>query len=376
MSKQGFQVFDSDMHIIEPADLWQRYMDPSLVDSTPVGLNEWPMDLRIQLGDRTNPPHTTTAIQTQVDIVNSQLHNYTQDLERGFDAKAQVMAMDREGIDQTVLFPSRGLYAHAFPDLDPLISEAISQAYNNWLMDFCQDGNPNRMFGAGMLPIHDVSLAAKEARRVATKLGFPAVFLRPNPVRSNEYWDDHKYDPLWREIQDIDVAVGFHEGMNSEHPTTGHDRWDRGGKYAIKHAVCHPMEQMMALAAFTLGGILERFPALRVGFLEGNGSWLPFWLWRLDEHLEWAGQLEHQELSSKPSEYFFRQCMVSVECEETPVKQAIDAVGDDWFVFSTDYPHPDSKYPESTQYFLDHMPISDGSKRKVLWDNCLRLYKL
>lgn len=376
MAKDGLRVFDSDMHVIEPPDLWQRYMDPSLRDQAPVGLTEWPMDLRIRLGDRLNPPHTGTAIQTQVDIVGSQLQNYADDLERGFDAQAQLMAMDKEGIDQTVLFPSRGLYAHSFADLDPALSEAISRAYNDWLADFCREGDPGRMFGAGMLPIHDVSLAAKEARRAVKNLSFLSVFLRPNPVRTGEYWDDRKYDPLWRQIQDLDVTLGFHEGMNSDHPTTGHDRWERGGKYAIKHAVSHPMEQMMALAAFTLGGVLERFPRLRVGFLEGNGSWLPFWLWRLDEHLEWAGKLEHRDLSARPSDYFYRQCFVSVECEETPTKQAINAVGDDHFVFSTDYPHPDAKYPESTRYFLDNMPISDESKRKILWDNCVRLYNL
>ncbi len=58
MAKDGFRVFDSDMHVIEPPDLWQRYMDTSLRDQAPVGLTEWPMDLRIRLGDRLNPPHT------------------------------------------------------------------------------------------------------------------------------------------------------------------------------------------------------------------------------------------------------------------------------------------------------------------------------
>jgi len=377
VAKQGFKVFDSDMHVLEPADLWQKYMPASMKKHAPIGLTDWPMDLRVRLGHRNNPPHTGTGITTQTNRINKDLlPQYTHDLERNFDATAQVRAMDKEGIDKTVLFPSRGLYASAFSDLEPKLSSAIARAYNDWLADFCRDGDPKRMFGSGMLPIHDVSLAIKEARRAVNDLGFKAVFLRPNPVREGEYWELPKYDPLWSEIESLDTALGFHEGMNSYQPTTGNDRWERGGKYALKHAVSHPLEQMQAVAAFTLGGVLHRHPKLRVGFLEGNGSWLPFWLWRLDEHLEWAGKVEHAELSMKPSEYFFRQAYVSVECEETPAKHAIDAVGDDVFVFSTDYPHPDAKYPGSTQYFLKHMPISDESKRKILWDNCLRLYKL
>ena len=285
MAKRGFQVFDSDMHVLEPPDLWQRYMDPGLRDQAPVGLTEWPMDLRIRLGDRNNPAHTGSAIQTQKDIAASQLEQYADDLERNFDATAQLMAMDKEGIDQTVLFPSRGLYAHAFDDLEPHLSQAISRAYNDWLSDFCRDGDPKRMKGAAMLPVHDVSMAVDEAHRAAHSLDFPAVFLRPNPVRHGEYWEQPKYDPLWRQIQDLDIALGFHEGMNSGHPTVGHDRWDPGEQFALKHAVSHSMEQMMAVASFTLGGVLDRSPtfasaswkATAPGSPSGSGAWTSTW---------------------------------------------------------------------------------------------------
>jgi predicted TIM-barrel fold metal-dependent hydrolase len=121
--------------------------------------------------------------------------------------------------------------------------------------------------------------------------------------------------------------------------------------------------------------VLARFPKLKVAFLEGNGSWLPFWLWRLDEHWANPGRYEYPALTLKPSEYFHRQCFVSVECEETPARQAVEACGADCFVFSTDYPHYDTKYPEATAYFLK-LPLAEESKRKILWDNCVRLYDL
>jgi predicted TIM-barrel fold metal-dependent hydrolase len=133
------------------------------------------------------------------------------------------------------------------------------------------------------------------------------------------------------------------------------------------------VEQMLALETMTLGGVLARFPRLRVAFLEGNGSWPPFWLWRLDEHWAKPGHHENPERALKPSEYFHRQCWVSVECEETTSPAAIERCGADRFVFSTDYPHYDTEYPEATAHFLKP-PLPEEAKRKILWDNCARLY--
>src|SRR5262249_22820780 len=80
-----------------------------------------------------------------------------------------------------------------------------------------------------------------------------------------------------------------------------------------------------------------------------------------------------RELTMAPSAYFKRQCFVSVECDEEPVKHVIDAVGDDRIVFSTDFPHGDSKFPRAVESFL-RLPISTESKRKILWDNCAAYY--
>ena len=157
-------------------------------------------------------------------------------------------------------------------------------------------------------------------------------------------------------------------------PTVGADRFDNA-QFALQHACSHSMEQMLALEAMTLGGVLERFPRLKVAFLEGNGSWLPFWLWRLDEHWDNPGRYENPALRLKPSAYFYRQCFVSVECGELPACQAVASCGADHFVFSTDYPHYDTQYPEATAKFLE-LPLSEESQRKILWDNCARLYDI
>jgi predicted TIM-barrel fold metal-dependent hydrolase len=371
MARDGFKVFDSDMHVLEPVDLWERYMDGPWKHRAPRGTARTPMDVGVQVDGV-----DAFQLSPQIARVSFQggLDRFADDIARGFDAVAQLRAMDREGIDVTVLYPSRGLFANSDARMEPDLSAAISRAYNDWLADFCQAGDPARMYGAAMVPVQDVDLAIREARRAVETLGFKAVFLRPNPPRPGVYWHHARFDPLWTAVQDLGVPVGFHEGVACRMPTVGDDRFD-GDLFSLQHACSHAMEQMLAVEAMTLGGVLARFPRLRVAFLEGNGSWLPFWLWRLDEHWANPGRYENPALALRPSEYFRRQCWVSVECEETPAPAAVEQCGADGFVFSTDYPHYDTKYPEATAHFLK-LPLSDQAKRKILWDNCARLYRV
>jgi predicted TIM-barrel fold metal-dependent hydrolase len=81
------------------------------------------------------------------------------------------------------------------------------------------------------------------------------------------------------------------------------------------------------------------------------------------------------ELRMAPSEYFKRQCYVSVEPDEAPARHMIDDFGSDQLVFSTDYPHGDSRYPEAVESFLK-LPLSDADRHKILWDNCARFYSV
>jgi predicted TIM-barrel fold metal-dependent hydrolase len=77
------------------------------------------------------------------------------------------------------------------------------------------------------------------------------------------------------------------------------------------------------------------------------------------------------------TDYFRRKCWISTECDDPFVADVIRWLGDDHIVFETDFPHPDSKYPHATDHFFDLLPseISEESKRKILWDNAVDLYR-
>ena len=137
-------------------------------------------------------------------------------------------------------------------------------------------------------------------------------------------------------------------------------------------------ENMISMGHVIYSGILERFPQLRVSFLEGNAGWLPFWLGRLDDHaVEGRRQavfFDAPPLKMKPSDYFYRQGFVACDGDEAAVKAAVDLCGDDHIVWNTDYPHPDAPDADKAIASLLDQPISEASKQKILWDNSVRLY--
>jgi len=372
MSKNGYRIFDSDMHIQEPPDLWQRYIEPAYKDRAPVGVHERVRDLRLIHPDGRAWGRSEDAPRDP-DRPWGHVYKHTQELfrpyeEQGWTAKVQLGAMDEEGVDVAVLYPTRGLHVFSEHDLDPGLSGAIARAYNNWLYEFTQE-DPKRLFGAAMINPFDIEEAVSETHRCVEELGFKAVFLRAN-VSSGHEWHDPYYEPLWSTLEELNIPLGFHESAASAVRQIG-DQF--GGNFMLRHAYTHAFEMMVAVGSMCGAGVLERHPNLRVAFLEGNCSWLPFLLWRLDEHFEMFGDEWAPELTVPPAEIFKRQCFVSVEPDEEPVSHVVEDFGADNLVFSTDYPHVDTKFPHAVDRLLE-LSVGTGDLRKILWDNCARFY--
>ncbi len=382
MAVNGWLAADSDMHVMEPADLWQRYMDPSWEHAIPVGLEEIERDMRVKVKNevllrlgRMRPQAVGRPWKEAQD--SSFVHAEKQ----RWDAASQVLAMEMEHLDSAVFFPSRGLFVlamqsteHIGPNgLEPELAAAIARGYNDWMADFVADcARPGRVFGAAMLAPHDVGSAVDELARNVER-GFVGAFMAPGLV-DNLPWHHPKYDPLWREAERLGVPICFHGGgVTSLKPDFAFS--EQLDKLMLWHAFNQPLGIMFVATCFTSGGILERFPTLRLALLEGNCSWAPFMMYRLDEHWEWTGRFEAPDVRMKPSEYLVRNCFLSCEADEGVARHYFEDFGDDNVVFSTDYPHADSKFPHATKAFLE-LPFEDSTKKKLLWDNYARLYDL
>jgi predicted TIM-barrel fold metal-dependent hydrolase len=172
-------------------------------------------------------------------------------------------------------------------------------------------------------------------------------------------------------LEDLCIPIGFHSAAAAgEVPQIG-DRF--GDNLLLRHVVSHPLENMLAMVDTVGGGVCERHPKLKLAFLECYCGWVSFLLHRMDNAMAkgrfpTAGKL-------KPSEYFQRQCWISTEHEQE-LPMIVGLIGDDNIVFSTDYPHGDSDFPNAVEEFLELDGVSKESQKKILWDNCARLYGL
>lgn len=340
--RDGWRVLDADAHVVEPADLFGD-----------AGKNPW------------DHPATTPRVPCgDFELLRDQL-------DHGFDAPSYLRAMDRQGIDAAVLYPSLGLFVPFVPEMDAAASAHACRAYNNWIAEYCAT-DPARLTGVGIVPVVDPARAVDETRYIAS-LGLAGVFVRPNFLYGRNL-GDRAYDPLYDEIAATGLVLAVHEALGLRGaPTIGSDRF---GGFALRHALSHAMEQMAAAASLFLEGALERHPDLRVAFLESGTGWLPYWLARLDDHWAWMHDSELADLSLRPSEYFARQCVISSDPEDRLAGWAVTRVGADHVVWASDFPHPDASFPVAVDEFVADGGLDRQALEAVLWDTPLRFYRL
>ncbi len=360
-------VVDADGHVVEPVSAWDPvpqahrpalHRDRGGYEHVVVGATEI---LAVPLGTLATPGARFSDPTTFRSLEEAQ--------PGGSDPKARLADMDAEGIDQAVLFPSVGLYFWALEDAQAATS--IAKAYNDWLASYCAAA-PNRLFGAAMPPVQDPRAAAAELRRAHGQLGFPAVFVRPNPCCGRSL-SDPAYEPIWEAAEETGVAVGVHEGSSVILPTLGSDR---PFNPMVLHAVSHSFEQMLACAQLIAFGVLERHPGLRVVFLESSGGWAPFWLERLNEQADSFGEF-CPEMKLEPSEYFARQCWISFEVDERTLPVLAPVIGEERIVWGSDYPHHDATFPGAVDALRrTTASLDDETRRLVLGANAADLYRL
>jgi uncharacterized protein len=372
--RNAYNVIDSDGHILEPLDLWDKYIDPKYRDRAPRlikgenGKERLVMDEHV-VGDGRLGIGRIGAVGARQGVVAADTMAYKDGKPGGFDPHARIPDMDADGIDAAFLYPSLGLFSGAIHD--PELAAAVCRAYNRWLADYCKP-YPDRLFGVAMLPLQSVELAIDEMRFAKKELGFRGGFIRPNPY-SDQMIHEPRYEPFWAAAEDLDFSIGFHEGASSGMPTVGVDRFEGRG---ARHIISHTMEMMLACMSVIWGGIADRHPKLRVGFLESGGGWIAPWLDRMDRHFDDQG-FNDSGLSMRPSEIFQRNCWISFEPVEGSIKVLADYIGPHKILWATDYPHPDGFFPGAPKMIEERMQgLSPQTKHQVMAGGAMGFYGL
>jgi|TARA_B100002003_G_C14102885_1_gene530451 predicted TIM-barrel fold metal-dependent hydrolase len=361
--KDGMRFVDCDMHIMEPVDLFERYLEPKYRErvSLPVGadgrpkrghiiIDGEPTTFDVEIQQHRKPLPSTAKSETSQPLSGSRIAaggRLDFAIERNYSPEAQIMGMVLEGIDIAVLFPTMGLSLLSRNNMEPRLSLALAQAYNNWIHEFCQY-SPDQMKFAAMLPLHDVNLACQELVRCVTELGAIGSFVRPNMVNGH-FWHSNYWNPLFALHEELDVSMGFHEGTGAAY---SHMQTLYGENRYYRHVASHWIEMQQTMIAMIIGGVFEFYPNLRVGYLEAQNSWVPGLLTRIEWDYPQYRDSHAPYLSLTPKEYFQRNCWAAVEGSEPEIEATAGLIGADRMCISTDYPHFDSNFPNVANNLL------------------------
>jgi predicted TIM-barrel fold metal-dependent hydrolase len=285
-----------------------------------------------------------------------------------YDPVERMDDMDLEGIDVAVLFPPGSGEEWALGDAE--FAAAMCSTLNDARAEYASHA-PDRLKLVAKLPMIEPKLAAQELERCVTQHGFVGLVTATH-IRDKNL-DDPSFDPVWETAQRLGVAVCTHGGGQAPGQTPFViDRFDT--RLGI-HAITHPVGAMLAVHNFTVGGILHRYPELRVGFLEAGVGWLPFWLERLDEHYELMPE-QAPIIDRPPSEYFLGRCCVTAEPDEKMIPYVFESLTDDAICYSSDYCHFDYAFPDSVKILEAREDIAERHKPRLFAANAARLYGL
>jgi predicted TIM-barrel fold metal-dependent hydrolase len=281
-------------------------------------------------------------------------------------ADAWLNAMDRGGMESAVLYPTLGLFMSFLRDRQWAV--ALCRAYNTFMHEEFTRKSP-RLRAVALLPLQDPAAAAAELRRAVRELGCVGAMLAAD---GSHVLGEARFTPIYEEAERLDTMLGVH--ASGSH--LGGGGLELFPAFIQTHTCSHAFGQMRQLTSIVLEGVPERFPTLRLAFLEAGCGWAPYWIERMDE--EYAKRAsEAPTLKKKPSAYVRAgRIYFSCEADECLLPQALKLIGEDQIVYASDYPHWDGSYPESLRELRSREDISETQKRKVLADNARRLYKL
>lgn len=361
-----------------PSDLWLNRLPPSLGARAPRieardGQAVWVCDGKVWgswVGQKPESGNTRTVKPIYNAFDRGGIYDQSQ--RRPAIAELRLADMDRDGVEAQVIF---GPIFQISTD-DPVLRVACYQVYNDWLLDFCKAA-PNRLIGVPMLP-ETPERALAELQRLIARGSVRQVNLMIAQIKPK--LDDPSWEPLWQALEESGIILSWHITVFLPVPGSR-----AAGKAAsvfenTKGFLTNFLEPFVDLFAW---GILERHPRLRMVMAEAGTGWLP-WLvqeldyrhWRLWEAKEFWADKGGSALETKPSELFKRQIYATFQEDEVAMS-LIPFFGDGHLLWASDYPHPDSVWPNSHAAIERQMRnLPAEMRRKLAHDNAARLYGL
>ena len=293
----------------------------------------------------------------------------------GFDPNARIEEMGVDRVSAEVLYPS--LAMRLFTLEDPSLQQTCFRKYNRWLADYCSV-SPKRLIGVGLIPAYDMDVALAETEWCHDN-GLRGVQLWQTPPAELPFSGQH-YEPLWAACSDLELPVSLHI-------LTGFDYSQRVyaigpelatmGELLFKLAITHKVQAAMdTLLELILSGPLDRHPRLRIVTVENEVAWLPFFLDQLDYYYDRYNGKSQIQTQRPPSETF-RDQIFATFFRDPNTKFVAEKFGGRNIMWSSDYPHGNSTWPNSQEVIADRLgALPDDLVHRIVWDNVNELFGL
>ncbi|MCU1379140.1 MAG: putative metal-dependent hydrolase, TIM-barrel fold [Acidimicrobiales bacterium] len=287
-----------------------------------------------------------------------------------WDPVERLKDMDTDGVEAEVLYSEVSAFRY-LADMKEGMSESV-RAFNDVLQAFAEP-DPKRLIVSYQIPIHDIDLAVAEVKRVvglnAKSLQLP-VF--PSEFGLPEYFDE-RYDPLFALIEETGLPICCHIGLN-----TNLDDLMRRDPTPNK-GVMVPVTGLMTAEAFgmwIMGGVFEKFPRLKVVFVEPGLAWVAWWIHIVDDMATRQGY-SFPAITELPSFYFRRNVFLTFIEERIALERLRDVIGVENMLWSTDFPHPVTSWPNSKKIIEEQLAGVPADERElILSGNAARVWNL
>jgi predicted TIM-barrel fold metal-dependent hydrolase len=392
------RIISVDDHIVEPRDLWERYLPERFRDRGPRvrklkgrfgpgrSMGDWVEDDEGQWSDVWVYEDLKAAIlpgfamsgHNQDDI--SQAYkpmDYDEMRPGAYDQAARLVDMDANHTEASLCFPTFPRFCgQTFLERgDREMGLACVQAFNDWMIDeWCAGAGRGRLIPLFLVPLWSPDLAADEVRRCNAKGAFAVAFSEePSKLGLPSIHTDH-WDPFFAACDESGTVINMHIGSSSKMAEISPGAPRATGLSLTYEGAAH------ALAEWLTSGLLERFGRLRIALSEGQIGWMPFLLERLDgiwHQRPGYGHLDTR-LHQAPSAYLPDRVFGCI-FDDLAGLRLRDVIGVDQIMFETDYPHGDSTWPES-RAVLDRLvkeaDLSEDEVYRVVRGNAIRCYGL
>ena len=374
-------IVDADGHIMEPADMWETFSDPKYRDRcVRIQRDESDGDKLIIRGAPSRRIRRLGGIRYSPsgESVNWDTLNGLEYYESyrnschpaSYDPRERLAWMDRQNIDISILFPSLGLIWTSEAISDPDYIRAGAQAYNRWILEFCEAGK-DRLVAVAQTVLFDMRQAVGDLYELK-EAGFAHIML-PLVAPDSATCFHSDFDEFWTVVQELNFIVHLHKvAIPHQLNIPAASQLGRKGNGAFFNHVNETLAAPMCLLSLMDNRIPDRFPNIKFAFLECNAGWLPAWLDRTDESYEVLQSKKAALLQAPPRHYIEQTDNFFFGLSLAEDVTRLDSITDRLLI-ATDFPHPGASIAPVDDWNNRLDALTPVSRTSILGGNALRL---